>query len=104
MSTKELAGPVGIVYYVSESVSQGFLYFLYLMAILSLNLAIVNLLPLPALDGGRIVLIGIRKITGKAISDELEGKINTIGLVLLLLLMLYVTWNDLVKFVVPIFH
>ena len=104
VSTKELSGPVGIVYYVSESVSQGFLYFLYLMAILSLNLAIVNLLPLPALDGGRIVLIGIRKITGKAISDELEGKINTIGLVLLLLLMLYVTWNDLVKFVVPIFH
>ena len=82
VSTKELSGPVGIVYY----------------------LAIVNLLPLPALDGGRIVLIGIRKITGKAISDELEGKINTIGLVLLLLLMLYVTWNDLVKFVVPIFH
>ena len=103
ISTKELSGPVGIVYMVNQSVSMGFLYFLYLMALISLNLAIVNLLPLPALDGGRIVLIAVKKITGKAISDELEGKINTIGLVLLLGLMVYVTWNDLIKFVVPIF-
>lgn len=104
VSTKELSGPVGIVYMVNQSASMGFLYFLYLMAIISLNLAIVNLLPLPALDGGRIVLIGIKKITGKAISDELEGKINTAGLILLLLLMVYVTWNDIVKFIIPIFN
>lgn len=104
VSTKELSGPVGIVYMVNQSASMGFLYFLYLMAIISLNLAIVNLLPLPALDGGRIVLIGIKKITGKAISDEMEGKINTVGLILLLLLMVYVTWNDIVKFIIPVFN
>ena len=103
VSTKELSGPVGIVYMVNQSASEGFLTFLYFMALISLNLAIVNLLPLPALDGGRILLILIRKITGRAISDEVEGRINTIGLVLLLGLMVYVTWNDILKFVVPIF-
>ena len=103
VSAKELSGPVGIIYMVNESATQGIVYFLYLMAILSLNLAIINLLPLPALDGGRILLIGIKKITGKAITDELEGKINTIGLLFLLMLMVYVTWNDILRFIVPIF-
>ncbi|MBQ9179975.1 MAG: site-2 protease family protein, partial [Firmicutes bacterium] len=104
VSTKELSGPVGIVYMVNQSASMGLFYFFYLMAVISLNLAIVNLLPLPALDGGRIVLIGIKKITGKAISDKTEGMINTVGLVLLLTLMVYVTWNDIIKFIVPIFN
>ena len=104
VSTKELSGPVGIVYMVNQSASMGIFYFFYLMAVISLNLAIVNLLPLPALDGGRIVLIGIKKITGKAISDKTEGMINTVGLVLLLTLMVYVTWNDIIKFIVPIFN
>lgn len=99
----ELSGPVGIVYVVNKSAAMGFMYFIYLMAMLSLNLAIVNLLPLPALDGGRIVLTVIRKITGKVITDEMEAKINLIGIVLLLTLMVYVTWNDIFKFIVPSF-
>jgi regulator of sigma E protease len=81
----------------------GVMYFFYLMAMLSLNLAIVNLLPLPALDGGRIVLTVIRKFTGKAITDSMEAKINLIGIVLLLALMVFVTWNDIFKFIVPAF-
>jgi regulator of sigma E protease len=99
----ELSGPVGIVYVVNKSAAMGFMYFIYLMAMLSLNLAVVNLLPLPALDGGRIVLTVIRKITGKVITDEMEAKINLIGIVLLLTLMVYVTWNDIFKFIVPSF-
>ena len=99
----ELSGPVGIVYVVNKSASMGLMYFIYLMAMLSLNLAVVNLLPLPALDGGRIVLTVIRKITGKVITDEMEAKINLIGIVLLLTLMVYVTWNDIFKFIVPSF-
>ena len=70
---------------------------------MSLNLAVMNLLPLPALDGGRLLFLAIRKITGKRITDEMEGKIHFIGIMLLLLLMIYVTWNDIVRFIVPIF-
>ena len=80
------------------------MYFLYLMAILSINLAIVNLLPFPALDGGRLVFIVIRKITGKMITDRMEGAVNIVGLALLMLLMVYVTWNDIIRFIVPIFN
>lgn len=97
----ELSGPVGIVYVVNQSINEGMMYFFYLLAMLSLNLAVINLLPLPALDGGRLLFIVIRKITGEAVSDELEGKINLIGLVLLFGLMIYVTGNDIIKFVLP---
>ncbi len=103
VSTRELSGPVGIVYVVSQSVSQGVMYFCYLLAMLSLNLAVINLIPFPALDGGRILFIIIRKMTGKAISDEVEWRVNLIGLLLLFGLMIYVTWNDISRFIVPRF-
>ena len=103
VSAKELSGPVGIVYVVNDSAKMGFIYVVYLAALLSLNLAVINLLPFPALDGGRLLFLVIRKITGKRVTDEMEGKIHFIGIVLLLALMLYVTWNDIVRFIVPIF-
>lgn len=104
VSTKELTGPVGIVYAVNDTAKYGFVYLLYLTALISLNLAIVNMLPLPALDGGRLIFIIVRKITGKAITDEMEGKIHFVGIMLLFALMIYVTWNDIVRFIVPIFN
>lgn len=104
VSTKELTGPVGIVYTVNDTAQYGFVYLLYLTALISLNLAIVNMLPLPALDGGRLLFILVRKITGKAITDEMEGKIHFVGIMLLFALMIYVTWNDIVRFIVPIFN
>lgn len=103
VSTKDLAGPVGIVYMVDQSVSQGFMTFLYFTAMMSLNLAVVNLLPFPALDGGRLIFVIIRKITGKAITDNMEATVHLIGMVLLMLLMVYVTWQDILRFVIPIF-
>ena len=63
----------------------------------------MNMLPFPALDGGRFVFIIIRAVTGKAITDEIEGKVHFAGILVLLALMLYVTWNDIVKFILPIF-
>lgn len=96
---KDLAGPVGIVSVVSQTSTYGLLYFFYLMAFISLNLAFVNLLPLPALDGGRIIFVIIRKITGKMIDDQTEGMVHAIGLILLLALMFYVTWNDIVRLI-----
>lgn len=104
VSVKELSGPVGIVYAVNDTAQYGFVYLLYLTALISLNLAIVNMLPLPALDGGRLLFIIVRKITGKAITDEIEGKVHFIGIMLLFALMIYVTWNDIVRFIVPIFN
>lgn len=104
VSVKELSGPVGIVYVVNDTAKMGIMYLFYLTALISLNLAIVNMLPLPALDGGRLLMIIIRKITGKAITDEMEGKIHFIGIMLLFALMIYVTWNDIIRFILPIFN
>lgn len=104
VSVKELSGPVGIVYMTGETVKAGFVNFIYFMALLSLNLAIINMLPLPALDGGRLLFIIARKITGKAITDDMEGKIHFIGIMLLFGLMIYVTWNDITRFIVPFFQ
>lgn len=103
VSAKELSGPVGIVYVVNDSAKMGLIYVVYLAALLSLNLAVINLLPFPALDGGRLLFLVIRKITGKRVTDEMEGKIHFIGIMLLLLLMVYVTWNDIIRFILPIF-
>lgn len=104
VSTKELTGPVGIVYTVNDTAKYGFSYLLYLTALISLNLAIVNMLPFPALDGGRLLFILVRKVTGRAITDEIEGKIHLVGIMLLFALMIYVTWNDILRFIVPIFN
>lgn len=103
VSTDQLSGPVGIVYMVNKSASNGFLYLLYLMALISLNLGVFNMLPFPALDGGRLVFIIIRGLTGKVITDSMENKINFAGLLLLFGLMIYVTWNDVAKFILPHF-
>lgn len=103
VSAKELSGPVGIVYAVNDSAKAGIIYVVYLSALLSLNLAIMNLLPFPALDGGRLLFLLIRKITGKRVTDEMEGRIHFVGIMLLMLLMVYVTWNDIIRFIVPIF-
>lgn len=103
VSVSELSGPVGIVYAVNQSAKAGVIYVVYLASLLSLNLAIMNMLPFPALDGGRLLFLLIRKITGKRITDALEGKIHFIGIILLMVLMVYVTWNDIVKFIAPIF-
>lgn len=103
VSVKELSGPVGIVYAVNDTAKAGIIYVIYLAALLSLNLAIMNMLPFPALDGGRLLFLLIRKITGKRVTDEMEGKIHFAGMVLLFALMIYVTWNDIIRFIVPIF-
>ena len=103
VSVSELSGPVGIVYATNEAAKSGIIYVIYLAALLSLNLAIINMLPFPALDGGRLLFLVIRLFTGKRVSDETEGKIHFIGICLLFALMIYVTFNDVIKFIIPIF-
>ena len=95
----DVVGPIGIVNIVDQSVQVGLLNVIYLAALLSLNLALVNILPFPALDGGRLLFIVIRKLTGKAISDELEAKIHLLGMFLLFALMIYITFKDFNMFI-----
>lgn len=94
ISVKEVAGPVGMVSMVGQTSKLGIAYVASLVALVSLNLAIINLLPLPALDGGRILFVIIRKLTGRMISDRTEGIVHTVGMVALLLLAVLVTIND----------
>lgn len=103
VSTSELSGPVGIVYMVNDTARAGAIYVVYLAALLSLNLAVINMLPFPALDGGRVLFLIIRLVTGRRVTDEMEAKIHFIGIVLLMVLMVYVTWQDILRFIVPMF-
>ena len=96
---EQVSGPIGMVQVVSETRNFGGLYYLYLLAVISLNLAVFNLLPLPALDGGRIIFVFIRMITGEAISDSVEGKVHAIGLAVLLALAAIVAGNDILKLI-----
>lgn len=88
-------GPVAMAEATSEVVNQGYTTILYFMAFLSTNLGIVNLLPIPALDGGKIVLNLIEGVRGKPLSQEKEGIITIIGVIFLFILMIAVTWNDI---------
>jgi len=93
----DVSGPVGIVSMVHQSASRGAVFFFLLMAFMSLNLAIINMLPFPALDGGRVIFVLIRAVTGNAITDRMEAAVHAIGLMLLLGLIIVITWNDIVK-------
>ena len=94
-SIQDLSGPVGIYNYTDEVVQSGFYTFINWMAFLSINLGIMNLLPLPALDGGRLLFFAIEGIRGKPIDPQKEGMVHFIGFALLMLLMIAVTWNDI---------
>ena len=90
-SVKMLAGPVGVISMIGQETSKGFIYLVNILAIISANLGVVNLLPIPALDGGKFIFLLIEKITGKPISEKVEGYLSVAGFGLLIVLMLYVT-------------
>ena len=98
LSINQLSGPVGIYNIVGEQANHGFENILYLIALLSVNVGFINLIPLPAFDGGRILFLIIEKIKGSPVKPETENKIHTIGFILLLALMIYITFNDILKF------
>ncbi|ALX47465.1 RIP metalloprotease RseP [Lentibacillus amyloliquefaciens] len=90
-----LSGPVGIYDATDQVVQSGFTTFLMWTAILSVNLGIVNLVPIPALDGGRLLFVGIEAVRGKPMDPQKEGIVHFVGFALLMLLMIVVTWNDI---------
>lgn len=93
----QVSGPIGIAGVVGEARVLGFVYLISLTALISINLAIINLLPLPALDGGRLLFILIEAIIRRPIKPEVVRLTNTVGFVLLIILMLVVTGHDIIK-------
>lgn len=97
VGANNLSGPIGVFTVVDNVKSGGFEVLIYLTAYLSINVGVINLIPVPVFDGGRILLLVIEKITKKKVNPKVETIINNIGALLLILLMLYVTLNDIFK-------
>jgi len=93
----QVSGPVGIVGLVGDAAALGLTWLMTFSAYISLNLAVINLLPFPALDGGRLVFVAIEAVTRKPIPPAIATRVNQIGFTVLLLLMLLVTASDIVK-------
>ncbi len=98
VGVESLGGPVKIAQITGQVAGLGFIYILQFTAFLSLNLAILNILPFPALDGGRVIFLIVEKIRGKRNNQRVEQLVNTVGFMLLLLLMVLVTIKDIKAF------
>lgn len=92
-----ITGPVGIVGVVGDAAKFGFVYLLSFTALISINLAVINLIPFPALDGGRLLFLLIEKIKGSRIKPQISNMVNMVGFGLLMLLMAIITYNDIAK-------
>lgn len=97
LSLNNLSGPIGIYSVVAEVSKTGILNILYLIAYLCINVGFINLLPIPAFDGCRILFLIIEKIKGKKINQNIENMIHSIGFIFLMLLMIIITYNDILK-------
>lgn len=93
-----VTGPIGIVVILSNLLYLGARYILFFMATISVSLAVINVLPIPALDGGRLAIIWLGKLRRKAVSPQLEAKIHTVGFVVLIMLMVLITILDIKRY------
>ena len=93
----QVSGPVGIASVVGQAAHAGLAYLVLLVAMISINLGVLNLLPFPALDGGRILFVIIEAIIRRPIKPSIANTINAIGFGLLMLLMVIVTYHDIIK-------
>ncbi len=100
LSLNTLSGPIGIFDVVGQSANEGILNIIFLIGYLSVNVGIINLLPIPAFDGGRLVFLVIELITKKPISPRIENIIHFVGFVFLMGLMVIITYNDILRFFV----
>ena len=95
VSVDQMMGPVGISEVVAKT--SGIREFIYMLALISLSLGVTNLLPIPALDGGKILLLVIEAIRKKPLSERTEINIQLIGFSILIALSLYITYNDILR-------
>jgi len=91
----DVIGPVGLVDYVGKAAAEGISFLFYFVALISINLSIVNLFPVPALDGGRLLFVAIESIWRKPIPPKVFNIMNTVGFAILVLLMILVTFRDI---------
>ena len=98
MGTENLSGPIGIAQMAGNTAQAGFIPFMYLMALLSISLGVLNLLPIPVLDGGQLTLLGIEAIRGKPLSEKTENFIYTGGALMVGALMVFAVFNDVARF------
>ncbi len=96
---RDIAGPVGILQFTGTAVQSGYLAVLQFLGILSVNLMVLNILPFPALDGGRLVFIGYELVTGRRPKPSIERWVNTIGIAILMFLLFLVTLNDIARII-----
>ena len=94
-----LSGPVGIVTAIGQAASYGWQDLLQLLALITINLGIFNLLPFPALDGGKVVFLAIEGITGHAVPEKLQGSLTVAAFALLFGLMIFATYNDIIRLI-----
>lgn len=94
----DLSGPVGVAVMTGQVVSLGWVYVLQFIALLSLNLAVINFLPFPALDGGRFLFLIIEKIRRRPINQKVENLFHNIGFTLLMLLIVVITYRDIIRY------
>ena len=97
VSLKAMSGPVGIATITYQAVEESFVEFLYLLAFISVNLAVVNFLPIPVVDGGVFILLIVEKIKGSPISIRVQEALTYSGLALILTVFAYLTYNDVVR-------
>ena len=98
-SINNLSGPVGIVTAIGQAASYGWQDLLELLALITINLGVFNLLPFPALDGGKVVFLIIEGVTGHAVPEKLQGTLTIAAFALLFGLMLFATYNDIIRLV-----
>ncbi len=97
VSADNLGGPIRIAQMAGQQAEEGLANFAFFIALLSINLGIINLLPVPVLDGGHLMFFAIEAVTGKEVSEKIREKANQFGIVVLVLLMIFVFYNDIVQ-------
>ena len=96
---KDVAGPVGIFALTTQAAKFGILALLNFIGILSVNLAILNVIPFPALDGGRLLFVGIESLFGRKVVPRIESTIHMIGMVILIILIIAITAHDIQRLI-----
>ena len=97
VAINQLSGPVGIIEVIGQAAMVDLYSLFYILAIISINLGAMNILPFPALDGGRLLILLIEAVTRRRLNPKYEGYIHVAGFALLIALMLFVTYNDISK-------
>lgn len=97
LKLNSLSGPVGIFTVVGQSAKAGLINLVYLVAYLCINVGFINIMPFPAFDGGRLLFLIIEKLKGSPVSSKVENTIHSVGFVLLMILMIAITYNDIMR-------